>query len=290
MSYVRHADTTSALDAILDAKANSLVVLDFYANWSQPCHAISPVIDAYSKTYPHVTFVKVDTEKLQDVAKKYNVKAMPTFHFIKEKKVVETVLGADKEAIRAAIARHAGSSGASTSSTAETSDVSLLEFVDRPQINCLNEVSDHTLKSILAGHSRNTSDSYLESDTDEQLLLNIPFNQAVRVRGIAIQSNDSSRAPKLIKIQVNNPNIGFEDVQDAIEPQVAQIIELTEELTSTGKMIPLRFVRFQSVLSLHIFVSSNQGDEDQTRIDSIDIFGLPGQTSRVSELRNREDN
>ncbi|CAG8624245.1 16749_t:CDS:2 [Acaulospora colombiana] len=259
MSYVRHADTASALDAILDAKANSLVVIDFYANWCQPCHAISPVIDAYSKTvsvyayitfswvsdtifkYPHVTFVKVDTEKLQDVAKKYNVKAMPTFHFIRDRKIVDTVLGADKEEIRGAIARHAGSSVASTSSSAETSDVSLLEFVDRPQINCLNELSEHTLKSILTGHSRNTSESYLESDTDEQLLLNIPFNQTVRVRGIAIQSKDSSRAPKLIKIQVNNPNVGFEDLQDAVEPQVAQIIELTEELTSTGKMIPLRF-------------------------------------------------
>jgi thiol-disulfide isomerase/thioredoxin len=58
MSYVRHADTASALDAILDAKAKNLVVIDFYANWSQSCRAISPVIDAYSKSvsvYAHMT-------------------------------------------------------------------------------------------------------------------------------------------------------------------------------------------------------------------------------------------
>ncbi|KAG9054430.1 hypothetical protein FS842_005171, partial [Serendipita sp. 407] len=112
---------------------------------------------------------------------------------------------------------------------------------------------------------------------------------AVRVRGISIQTAESARAPKLIKIATNSPTIGFEDVQDAIEPQVAQVIELDEETTSTGKRISLRFVRFQSVQSLHIFVSSNQGEEDETRIDSIDIFGLPGQTSRVSELRARDD-
>ncbi|KAG8807044.1 hypothetical protein FRC19_006898, partial [Serendipita sp. 401] len=191
--------------------------------------------------------------------------------------------------IRAAIVRNALDSVASTSGSSETNDISLLEFIDRSQINCLNESPTHTLKSIITGHSRNTSDAYLESDTDEQLILNIPFNQAVRVRGISIQTAENARAPKLIKIATNSPTIGFEDVQDAIEPQVAQVIELDEETTSTGKRISLRFVRFQSVQSLHIFVSSNQGEEDETRIDSIDIFGLPGQTSRVSELRARDD-
>jgi hypothetical protein len=32
-------------------------------------------------------------------------------------------------------------------------------------------------------------------------------------------------------------------------------------------------VRFQKVTSIHILVKSNQGDEETTRIDSIDIFG-----------------
>jgi hypothetical protein len=150
------------------------------------------------------------------------------------------------------------------------------------------------------------------------------------VRGISIKCSQESQAPKLVKIAVNNPNIGFDEVQDAEEPQVAQIIELDAETVTSGNVIPLRFVRFQSVLSLHvsaprspyqcsyinflhtqIFVSSNQGAEDETRIDSIDIFGLPGQcvlifytincinsptiscffhrTSRVSELRARDD-
>jgi hypothetical protein len=120
------------------------------------------------------------------------------------------------------------------------------------------------------------------------------------VRGISIKCSQESQAPKLIKIAVNNPNIGFDEVQDAVEPQVAQIIELDVETVTSGNIIPLRFVRFQSVLSLHvsaprahhvpilifffhtqIFVSSNQGAEDETRIDSIDIFGLPGQCVHI---------
>ncbi|CAG7846234.1 SubName: Full=Related to TRX2-thioredoxin II {ECO:0000313/EMBL:CCA68838.1} [Serendipita indica DSM 11827] len=237
MSLVRHAESAQALEQLLTSKASGLVVIDFHAVWCAPCHAISPVVDAFSKSYPQVTFVKVDTDKLQDVAQKYTIKAMPTFLFIKNKAVVETIRGADQEGLRAALVKHAPTGQASTSGSSD-SDISLLEFIDRSQVNCLNESSSHTLKSILTGHSRNTSAAYLESDTDEQLLLNIPFNQAVRIKGISIKTEESSHAPKLIKLVVNNPNLGFENVQDAVEPQVAQVIELDEAATSEGKMIP----------------------------------------------------
>jgi PITH domain len=50
---------------------------------------------------------------------------------------------------------------------------SLLEYLDLSQLNCLNEVEEHNLKSILSTKTRNTTDSYLLSDTDEELLLNI---------------------------------------------------------------------------------------------------------------------
>jgi len=64
------------------------------------------------------------------------------------------------------------------------------------------------------------------------------------------------------------------------------VIVLSEGDVQDGKRIPLRFVRFQSVNSLHIFVKSNQGSKDETRIDALDVFGLPVQvTKNLSELR-----
>lgn len=38
-----------------------------------------------------VAFVKIDTDKCADIAQKYNIRAMPTFIFIKDNNVVETV-------------------------------------------------------------------------------------------------------------------------------------------------------------------------------------------------------
>ncbi|KAJ7849121.1 PITH domain-containing protein [Mycena olivaceomarginata] len=166
---------------------------------------------------------------------------------------------------------------------ATTDDVSLLEHVDIQQLNCLNESTDHSFAGIVAQKKVNTTSSYLLSDADEQLLLNIParlgafptrFHQSVRVRSIVIKSSAGEQAPKRVKLLVNRPSIGFEDVEDAEEPEVAQILDLPEDDVKNGRPIQLRFVRFQAVNSLHIFVVSNQGGADETLETTKDLRGL----------------
>ncbi|KAJ3799859.1 DUF1000-domain-containing protein [Lentinula aff. detonsa] len=182
-------------------------------------------------------------------------------------------------------------SRAGADSAKEQGDVSLLQFLDLQQLNCLNEAVEHNLKSIVSSKSLNTSSSYLESDADEQLLLNIAFNQSVRVKSLVIKSTDIAHAPKKIKLAINRPNLGFDDVAEAEEPAVAQVLELDQETVTKGNPISLRFVRFQSVNSLHIFVVSNHGDEDETKIDAIDIIGVPVETTKdLSGLRQQQEN
>ncbi|KAG6901499.1 hypothetical protein C0995_011094 [Termitomyces sp. Mi166 len=167
--------------------------------------------------------------------------------------------------------------------------VSLLEFLDLSQLNCLNEDSTHTLKSIVNQKEINKSSNYLESDADEQLLLNIAFNQSVRVRSIVLRASNLDQAPRTIKIVVNRPNLGFADIEDAEEPEVAQILDLGRDEVKDGKPVGLRFVRFQTVKSLHVFVSTNHGGEETTRIDAIDLLGLPIETTKdLSGLRKQE--
>ncbi|KAH9001428.1 PITH domain-containing protein [Lactarius akahatsu] len=167
---------------------------------------------------------------------------------------------------------------------------SLLEHLDLSQSNCLNEVEGYNLKGIVADKIRNTTDAHLLSDVDEQLLLNIHFNQRVRIRSIVLHTTDPQKGPKTIKLLVNRTAIAFEDVLDAEEPEVAQVLEVSDDTVKEGQPIELKFVRFQSVNSLHIFVESNHGGGEQTRIDSIDIFGFPcGATKDLSELKKQQD-
>jgi len=74
----------------------------------------------------------------------------------------------------------------------------------------------------------------------------------VRVRSIAIASSNVSQAPKRVKLMASRSSIGFEDVEDAVEPAVAQVLDLTKEQVEEGQKIVLRFVRFQNVNSIHV--------------------------------------
>ena len=78
------------------------------------------------------------------------------------------------------------------------------------------------------------------------------FNQAVRVKSVVLHTADPQKGPKSIKLLINHNAIGFEDVEDAQEPKVTQVLEVPEDAVKEGQPIDLRFVRFQSVNSLHV--------------------------------------
>ncbi|KAG8897497.1 hypothetical protein FRB99_008115 [Tulasnella sp. 403] len=290
--FIRHIYSQSDLNTLLNDKP--VVLLDFYAAWCGPCKTIAPLFAQYAEKYKTVTFAKVDVDKVQSVSKKYNVTAMPTFVLIKNKEEAARLRGADPKALEDLITAHAPKAGqvASGSGSADApaaSDVSLLEYLDMAQVNCLNESSEHTLQSIVRARSRNTTDAYLESDADEQLLINLGFNQVVRIRSLVLHTKNPSKGPKTIKIAINKPAIGFDDVENATEPEVVQVFDVPEDMVQDGKYIHLRYVRLQYVTSFHIFVSSNHGDEDETRIDAIDVFGQPVATPQMSGLRKVEE-
>jgi len=171
--------------------------------------------------------------------------------------------------------------------------ISLLEHLDISQLNCLNEESAHDLKSVLADKKPNTSANvYLESSADAQLLLNIHFNQAVRVRTLVLRSSAApERGPKTLKLLVNKPAISFTDVEDAKDRDFAQVVTLSKEDVRDGRPVALKFVRFTSVNSLHVFVESNQsGDDDElTRIDVIDVLGVPVEATKNLSGLGQED-
>ncbi|XP_055810149.1 thioredoxin H-type-like [Solanum dulcamara] len=85
---------------------NKLVVIDFTATWCGPCKIMDPIINDYAAKYTDVEFVKIDVDDLIDVAQEYKVEAMPTFVLIKKGKVVDKIVGADKDGLQKKVEKH----------------------------------------------------------------------------------------------------------------------------------------------------------------------------------------
>jgi thioredoxin 1 len=63
------------------------VLVDFYANWCGPCQMLSPVLKQVKDNLgERITILKIDTDKNQDLASKYNVRGVPTMILFKNGK------------------------------------------------------------------------------------------------------------------------------------------------------------------------------------------------------------
>jgi thioredoxin 1 len=77
----------------------NLIVVDFYAVWCGPCKQVAPYFEQFAREIPNVLFVKVDVDQQPAIAQNQAVRAMPTFQFIKNGKVLDTLEGADLQGI-----------------------------------------------------------------------------------------------------------------------------------------------------------------------------------------------
>ena len=76
-------------------KSNVPVLVDFYADWCGPCHAIAPTIEALSSEFEgKVKFVKVDVDANPEVASRYEIMSIPTIMLFENGKVEDSIVGA----------------------------------------------------------------------------------------------------------------------------------------------------------------------------------------------------
>ncbi|KAI9371003.1 putative thioredoxin [Aspergillus egyptiacus] len=311
--------------------SSTFVVADFHAKWCGPCHAIAPVYEqlAAQLSRPNrITFTKIDVDEQQDIAKAYGITAMPTFMVFERGRPTNTIRGADPNKLSQVIRKLAteasksetsdgqgeASGGAVWIGTAAPKGYSdITEEYDVRGLELLNRDSEFGVARTLFEPSKpsalgngkgkesgdgNSAADWVESDTDEQLMLFIPFRSTLKVHSLHITSLPPSEGdddevpmrPKTIHLYTNRSHVlGFDEADD-IPP--VQIVTLEpgdwDAKTGTAK-IDLRFVKFQSVFSLNVFIVDGDGDGEKTRVDRIRIFGEAGEKREMGKLEKIGD-
>ncbi|PQE09776.1 thioredoxin protein [Rutstroemia sp. NJR-2017a BBW] len=295
-------------------KSSRIVVADFYADWCGPCKAIAPLYEQLSAQLSRpnqITFTKVNVDTQKEIAASNNVTAMPTFIIFKQGQPVEKVQGADPRKLQEIVKKlaaeaegssssgFAGSSGSASgwrvgdlpkgySDITDQVDVKGLELLNADSefggVRTLFEDSKPTgLQKGKAAESK-TKD-WVESDTDEQLMLFMPFQSTLKVHTIQITSlppaseddDEVPMRPKTIQLYTNRAHIlGFEEAEDV--PAAQSITLEAKDWDATGTAtLSLRFVKFQNVTSLVLFIVDGDGEGEKVRVDRIRLIGETGE-------------
>lgn len=70
------------------------ILLDFYADWCNPCRMVSPIVDQIAEENPQYVVGKINVDEEQELAMMFGVSTIPTLVVMKDGIIVNQSVGA----------------------------------------------------------------------------------------------------------------------------------------------------------------------------------------------------
>lgn len=276
-SLILNVTEDTLLATTLNEAGNKLVIVDFFATWCGPCVRMKPKFKELAEKYTRAQFVEVDVDLCQESAMLHGVSAMPTFLLFRNATKIDMIRGADPAGLEDAIKKWYGEEDEADDSTIAKGQMDLTGLIDSKGCECLNGSDKTPFENVLK-----VDETYLESDCDEQLIMMVSFNQAVKLHSLKIYG-PAENGPKTVKMFLNQSRtLDFESAEH-MEP--VQELQLTKEDLTVGSVIPLRYVKFQNVNNITLFVKDNQGGKETTRINYLCFIGCQAVSTNMSDFK-----
>ena len=97
MEQIIELKPSDNLTDIVKKYSNSykLIIFDFYADWCGPCKMIAQQLKPILQQTPEVALIKINVDVCESISEYYSVNSLPTFTFIRDNSILDTMEGAD---------------------------------------------------------------------------------------------------------------------------------------------------------------------------------------------------
>lgn len=90
-----------------DFTSNGVALVDFKAEWCNPCKVLSPIIDELANEYTNVKIGKMDADENKDTLQELGIRSIPTILIYKDGEIVERHTGMiQKSQLKSLIDKH----------------------------------------------------------------------------------------------------------------------------------------------------------------------------------------
>ena len=136
-------------------------------------------------------FLHIDIENCRTAATKFDLQSLPSFLIFFNKKLLEKVEASTGDTVAQAIERRVGelkANGQLVKGPTVPGQSLLSGFLDKKNCECLNDSTEQPFSNLLT-----LSDSYAETDCDEQMILTLGFNQVINKCYTKLRNSLSSK-------------------------------------------------------------------------------------------------
>ncbi|KAG8813764.1 hypothetical protein FRC20_003405 [Serendipita sp. 405] len=156
----------------------------------------------------------------------------------------------------------------------------LFGVVDRDRVHGLNlTVPEDAKELIKSWDMRENTSKFVDSGVDDQLIINVPFTQNVRVKSVLLKLGRGELSPQRLRLYVNRPSgVGFDEAE-SIKPHLDIALLQGQDTVSE---YPLRVTAFSNVFSMSLFFSHSGGDE----VTRVYYIGFKGDTREYTRDQN----
>ncbi len=106
--YIVELNPENFQQVVLTGSSDVPVLVDFWADWCQPCKTLMPILSQLAEAYQgKFILAKLNTEEHKELAAQFGIRSLPTVKLFKDGQPVDEFMGALPEAdIRAFLDKH----------------------------------------------------------------------------------------------------------------------------------------------------------------------------------------